>query len=103
MKFSTKDLFSKFDQFCSLLRIWLHLRKKYFMKNFIYCVVIFGKGNWVLPPHNYIEMLLTAFAKKCYDKRFIGNISLTVSRNILKIPTLLPVSRIHICYFFTRK
>ena len=35
----TKDLFSKYDQFCSFLRIWSHLLKKYLMENFIFCEV----------------------------------------------------------------
>ena len=40
MKFSIKDFFSKRDQIRSFLRIWSHLRKKYLMENFIFCVVI---------------------------------------------------------------
>ena len=39
MKFSNKDFFSKDDQICSFPQIWLHLLKKSFMKNFIFCVV----------------------------------------------------------------
>ena len=39
MKFSIKTFFSKFDQIRSFLRIWLHLLKKYWMENFIFCVV----------------------------------------------------------------
>ena len=39
MKFSIKDLFSKFDQIHSFLRIWSHLLKKPLMENFIFSVV----------------------------------------------------------------
>ena len=39
MKFSIKDLFSKFDQILRKLRIWSHLLKKYLMENFIFCAV----------------------------------------------------------------
>ena len=39
-KFSIKDLFSKFDQICSFLRIWAQLLKKSLMKNFIFCAVL---------------------------------------------------------------
>ena len=35
LKFSIKDLFSKWDQICSFLRIWSHLLKKSLMENFI--------------------------------------------------------------------
>ena len=69
------------------------------MKNFIYCVVIFGKGNWVLPPHNYIEMLLTAFAKKCYDKRFIGNISNCFAKYFKNSDTVTCVAYSYLLFF----
>ena len=39
MKFSIKDFSSKCDQIRSKLRIWSHLLKKFFMKNFIFCAV----------------------------------------------------------------
>ena len=39
MKFSIKDLFSKYDQISSFLRIWSHLMKKYLMENFIFCEI----------------------------------------------------------------
>ena len=39
MKFSINDFFSICDQICSLMRIWSHLLKKYFMENFIFSVV----------------------------------------------------------------
>ena len=39
MEFSIKDFFSKCDQICSLLQIWLHLMKKSLMENFIFCAV----------------------------------------------------------------
>ena len=39
MKFSIKDFFSKYDQIRRRLRIWLHLRKKSLMENFIFCAV----------------------------------------------------------------
>ena len=37
MKFSIKDLFSKYDQICSFLWIWSYLLKKSLMENFIFC------------------------------------------------------------------
>ena len=40
MKFSIKDFFSKCDQIRRKLRNWLHLLKKYLMKNFIFCAVL---------------------------------------------------------------
>ena len=40
MKFSIKDFFSKSDQIRSFLRIWSHLLKKSFMKNFIFCALL---------------------------------------------------------------
>ena len=40
-KFSTKDLFSKYDQIRSFLRIWSHLLKKPLKENFI-----FGAVTW---------------------------------------------------------
>ena len=39
IKFHIKDLFSKFDQIRSFLRIWSHLLKKFFMENVIFCAV----------------------------------------------------------------
>ena len=39
MKFSIKDFFSKYDQFCSFMQIWSHLLKKSFMENFNFCAV----------------------------------------------------------------
>ena len=39
MKFSIKNSFSKCDQICSFLRIWLRLLKKSLMENFIFCAV----------------------------------------------------------------
>ena len=39
MKFSIKDLFSKCGQTQSFLRIWSHLLKKSFMKDFSFCAV----------------------------------------------------------------
>ena len=40
MPFSIKDLFSKYDQIRSFLRLWSHLLKKYLIENFIFCVAI---------------------------------------------------------------
>ena len=40
IKFSIKDFFSKCDQIRRKLRIWLHLLKKSFMENFIFCAVV---------------------------------------------------------------
>ena len=42
MKFSFKDVFSKFDQLRSLLWIWSHLLNKSFMEKFIFCAVQLG-------------------------------------------------------------
>ena len=39
MKFSIKDLFSKCGQTQRFLRIWSHLLKKSFMKDFSFCAV----------------------------------------------------------------
>ena len=39
MKFSIKDLFSKWHQIRSFLRIWSYLLKKSLMENFIFCAV----------------------------------------------------------------
>ena len=39
MKFSIKDLFSKFDQIRRKMRIWSHLLKKSLMENLILCAV----------------------------------------------------------------
>ena len=39
MKFSVKDILSKYDQIRSFLRIWSHLLKKSLMENFIFCAV----------------------------------------------------------------
>ena len=36
MKFFIKDVFSKFDQIQSFMRIWSHLLKKSLMENFIF-------------------------------------------------------------------
>ena len=36
MKFSIKDIFIKYDQIRSFLRIWSHLLKKSLMENFIF-------------------------------------------------------------------
>ena len=41
MKFPIKDFFSKCEQIRRKLRIWSHLLKKSWMKNFIFCVVNF--------------------------------------------------------------
>ena len=40
MKFSIKGFFSKCDQICRKLRIWLHLMKKSLMGNSICCAVL---------------------------------------------------------------
>ena len=70
-----KDFFSKFDQICSLLRIWSHLLKNSLMENFIFCAMslqgiyktngksINGSFNWKLQfkkvliksPHNPLQ------------------------------------------------
>ena len=46
MMSSIKDFFSKCGQICSFLRIWLHLLKKFLMKNFIFCAaLVYVKEN----------------------------------------------------------
>ena len=40
MKFFIKDFFSKCDQICRKLQIWLHLLKKYSMEIFICCAAL---------------------------------------------------------------
>ena len=40
-KFSIKYFFHKFDQIPRFLRIWSHLLKRSFMKNFVFCAVFF--------------------------------------------------------------
>ena len=45
MKFFTKDFFSKCEQICSFLRIWLNLLKKSLMENFIFCT----HANAIIP------------------------------------------------------
>ena len=37
--FSIKDFFSKYDQICRKLQIWLHLLKKSLIEKFIFCAV----------------------------------------------------------------
>ena len=39
MKFSKKELFSKYDQIHGKLRIWSHLLNKSLMGNFIFVVI----------------------------------------------------------------
>ena len=39
VKFSIKDVFSKYDQIRRKLRIWSHLVKKSLMENFIFCAL----------------------------------------------------------------
>ena len=39
-EFSIKDFFSKYDQICSFLRIWLYLLKKSLMENLIFRAVL---------------------------------------------------------------
>ena len=41
MKFSIKDLFSKYDQIRSFLWIWTHLLNKFLRENFIFYAVKF--------------------------------------------------------------
>ena len=52
MKFSIKVFFSKCDQIGRFLRIWSHLLKKSFMKNFIflcsvYYFINFKRRLWI--------------------------------------------------------
>ena len=39
VKFSIKDVFSKYDQIRRKLRIWSHLVKKSLLENFIFCAL----------------------------------------------------------------
>ena len=39
VKFSIKDVFSKYDQIRRKLRLWSHLVKKSLMENFIFCAL----------------------------------------------------------------
>ena len=39
VKFSIKDVFSKYDEIRRKLRIWSHLVKKSLMENFIFCAL----------------------------------------------------------------
>ena len=39
LKFYPKDFFSKCDQIRRKRRIWLHLLKKSFMENFVFCAL----------------------------------------------------------------
>ena len=43
MKFSIKDLFSKYDQIRRFQWIWSHLLKKFFKKNFIFYALLGDK------------------------------------------------------------
>ena len=56
MNFSIKDFFSKCDQIHRKLRIRLHLLKKPFMENFIFCAVSVDSR----PP------VLTAITNTCF-------------------------------------
>ena len=49
LKFSNKDLFSKYDQIPSFLEIWSHLLKKFLKENFIFYEVKFVLFTQGLP------------------------------------------------------
>ena len=49
MKFSIKDLFSKYDQICSFLPIWSHLLKQFLRENFTFYAVKFVPFTQGLP------------------------------------------------------
>ena len=51
MKFSIKDIYSKYDQVRSFLRIWLHLLKKSLLENLIFCEVA-SNSKVFSPLHN---------------------------------------------------
>ena len=61
MKFSIKDLSSKYDQIRMILRIWSHLLNeildKKFLKSFIFCAVhqAFFRGFNQIWTWNYVE------------------------------------------------
>ena len=46
------NFFSKCDQIRSLLRIWLHLRKKSLMENCIICSVEITTSKYKIPEKN---------------------------------------------------
>ena len=71
MKFSIKDSFSKCDQICRKLWIWLHLLKKSLMENLIFCGVS-------------TAMLLRSL-KKVFWKSFIfyGISAIIVNTNVI--------------------
>ena len=50
MKFSIKNIFSKYDEIGSFLRSRSHLLKKSLMENFIFCAVLFLKKRLLLKP-----------------------------------------------------
>ena len=52
MMFSTKNFFSKCDQICSFLRIWLHLLKKHLKKLHFLCTIPNASGQW----HKYLSL-----------------------------------------------
>ena len=65
MKFSIKDLFSKYDQIRSFLRIWTHLLNKFLRENFIFYAVKF-----TLFTHGLSE----AYSKLCETSQFFTKV-----------------------------
>ena len=63
MKFSIKNLFSKFYRIRRFLRIYPHLLKESLMKNFIFCAVLTEQKRGPSPVYNP-EYL-------CIDNKFI--------------------------------
>ena len=88
-KFSIKDFFSKCNQICRKLRIWLHLLKKSFMENFIFCAVYYSvflqkhsiidlwQGPKYTKKHNGINQNLEADNRNCSAK----SVFLKISKN----------------------
>ena len=65
MKFSMKDLFSKYDQIRSLLRIWSHLLKKSLMENFIFL----NSDHVQSVLFNYHILLNFCFNRRTFSRR----------------------------------
>ena len=70
MKFSIKDIFSKFDQIRKNLRIWSHLLKKFLMENFIFKQRLLLLGT----------KTLTSFFNPNVTKKFRSKLSLRYFR-----------------------
>ena len=63
---SINDLFSKYDQTCSFLRIWSHLLKKPLMESIIFCAVHFIATNCTAFPENMLHRSNITFTLEIY-------------------------------------